>query len=216
MRRWSERGAASVEHAGLILLVALLFAGLGAGLLGRGPDSETRALATAIAQKIRCAPGLPGPCWRDPLTTAYGRSLGGLVRAFAPVPTTAGGAGGLGLLPVDFRRCRIVSCALPGDRPELTASNRRVTAFVSVQDERAKNGTVRISYWLYRPTAGWERVTRVAGAADVAAHASTPLLETDNPRLVPLETLAGRNHVRFAPGEEPPWRWRVESVFETP
>jgi hypothetical protein len=30
---------------------------------------------------------------------------------------------------------------------------------------------------------------------------------------VPLETLAGRNHVDFPPGEEPPWRWRVESVY---
>jgi hypothetical protein len=41
----------------------------------------------------------------------------------------------------------------------------------------------------------------------------TPLLDTDHPRLVPLETLAGRNHVDFPPGEEPPWRWRVESVY---
>jgi hypothetical protein len=40
----------------------------------------------------------------------------------------------------------------------------------------------------------------------------TPLLESANPRLVPLETLAGKNHVRFAPGEEPPWRWQVETL----
>ena len=46
----------------------------------------------------------------------------------------------------------------------------------------------------------------------VAASASTPLLETANPRLVPLETLPGRNHYDFPALEEPPWRWRVESV----
>jgi hypothetical protein len=38
----------------------------------------------------------------------------------------------------------------------------------------------------------------------------TPLLDSANPRLVPLETLAGRNHVVFPPPEEPPWRWEVE------
>jgi hypothetical protein len=88
-----------------------------------------------------------------------------------------------------------------------------VTAFLSIDDRRRAGGTVRLDYWLYRPTLGWERITRTASAADVAAHATTPLLDSGNPRLVPLETLAGRNHVRFPPGEEPPWRWRVESVY---
>jgi hypothetical protein len=49
--------------------------------------------------------------------------------------------------------------------------------------------------------------------ADVAAASSTPLLETQDPALTPLETLAGRNHYEFGPGEEPPWRWRIESVY---
>ena len=152
----------------------------------------------------------PGPCWQDPLTEAYGRPLAGLVRALAPEPERAGA---LGLLPVDFRRCRQASCAMPGDRPELTASNRRVTAFAAVEDARRSDGTVTIDYWLYRPTLGWERIRRMATAADVAAHRATPLLETANPRLVPLETLAGRNHVDFPAAEEPPWRWQVESVW---
>ena len=50
-------------------------------------------------------------------------------------------------------------------------------------------------------------------AADVAALASTPLLEAQDPKLVPLETLAGRNHFDFRAGEEPPWRWRVRSAY---
>jgi hypothetical protein len=176
-------------------------------VLSRGGQAESRELARAVAQKIRCAAHGPGPCWQDPLTEAYGRPLAGLARAFAPEPS---GAGALGLLPVDFRRCRQASCAAPGQRPELTASNRRVTAFVSVEDERRSNGRVTVDYWLYRPTLGWERVRRTASAADVATHAMTPLLEAANPRLVPLETLAGRNHVVFPAAEEPPWRWEVD------
>jgi hypothetical protein len=203
-----QRGSATVEHAGLALLIALLVSAGVAALAASPPGPEARELGTAIARKLRCAPRLPGPCWRDPLTEAYGRSLGGLARALAPMPATISG-----LLPVDFRYCRTVSCALPGDRAGLTASNRRVTAFLAIDDRRRTDGTVRLDYWLYRPTLGWERVARTAGSADVAEHAMTPLLESDVPRLVPLETLAGRNHVAFPPGEEPPWRWRVESVY---
>lgn len=209
----SQIGSASVEHAGLALLIALLLAGAIAMIAARPPEREARELGAAIARKLRCAPKASAPCWRDPLTEAYGRPLGGLVRALAPVPATQAAAGGAGLLPVDFRYCRSASCALPGERAELTASNRRVTAFVAIADERRSLGMVRIDYWLYRPTLGWERERRLASAADVEAHAGTPLLESDNPRLVPLETLAGRNHMRFSPGEEPPWRWQVESVF---
>jgi hypothetical protein len=202
----NERGAASVEQAGLVLLIAILCSAVAAAVLSRGGQEEQRELARAVAQKIRCAANGPGPCWQDPLTEAYGRPLAGLVRAFAPSPQ---GAGTLGLLPVDFRRCRQPSCATPGDSPELTASNRRVTAFVSVQDRRRSDGTVAIDYWLYRPTLGWERVRRIGTSADVAEHAATPLLDSANPRLVSLETLAGRNHVDFPATEEPPWRWRI-------
>jgi hypothetical protein len=70
-----------------------------------------------------------------------------------------------------------------------------------------------VTYWLYRPAIGWARVVRIADSAQVTAMASTPLLESANPRLVPLETLAGRNHYDFPAPEEPPWRWRVGSVY---
>ncbi|HEY8466923.1 MAG TPA: hypothetical protein VIL04_08975 [Solirubrobacterales bacterium] len=212
IRRSSERGAATVEHAGLALLVALLVAAGVAALAADPPERAARELATAIARKLRCGPSLPGPCWRDPLTSAYGRPLAGLVRALAPVPEALPGPGGRPLLPVSFPHCRTPACAVPGERPELTASRRRVTVYVAVRDRRRAGGGVTVDYWEYRPTLGW-RLRRVrASSADVLAHARTPLLETAHPRLVPLETLAGRNHVRFAPREEPPWRWRVESA----
>jgi hypothetical protein len=206
-------GAASVEHVGLVLLIAvILIAGVAA--LAAGPSDEGgRELGSALARKLRCAPRFPGPCWRDPLTEAYGRPLGGLVRALAPQPGGVTGPGGQPLLPVDFRYCRQPSCAIPSGRAGLTTSNRRVTAFTSVVDRRRAGGGVTVTYWLYRPAIGWERVVRHATEADVEADASTPLLETQNPRLVPLETLPGRNHYDFPPGEEPPWRWRVPSVY---
>jgi hypothetical protein len=88
-----------------------------------------------------------------------------------------------------------------------------VTEFVSVDDRRRSLGTVRISYWLYRPTLGWEEVVRLASSAEVDRLAPTPLLQSAVPALVALETLDGRDQFEFAPGEQPPWRWRVESVY---
>ena len=202
-----------MEQAGLVVLVAaLLLAGIAAFAAGP-PLEEGRELGSALARKLRCAPRLPGPCWRDPLTSAYGRPLAGLVRALAPAPAARPGPAGAPLVPVDFRYCRRASCAGGGDGTHLTASGRRTTAFTSVRDERRAGGGVAVAYWLYRPTLGWERVVRRASAADVRALASTPLLETADPRLVPLETLDDRNQYDFAPGEEPPWRWRIESVY---
>jgi hypothetical protein len=213
VRPLDQEGAASVEHAGLVLLVALLLiAGLAA--LGAGPSGEGgRELGSALARKLRCAPRLPGPCWRDPLTEAYGRPLGGLVRALAPQSHAIAPAGPAGLVPVDFRYCRRASCAVPSGHVGLTTSNRRITAFTSVVDHRRSGGGVEVTYWLYRPTLGWRRVVRRASATDVSTYASTPLLETQNPRLVPLETLPGRNHYDFPPAEEPPWRWQVSSTY---
>jgi hypothetical protein len=203
----SERGAATVEHAGLSLLIALLaIAGIAA--LAARPSDDGRELGFALARKLRCAAVGPGPCWRDPLTEAYGRSLAGAVRAVAPAPEARNG-----LLPVDFRYCRSASCASPGPSPGLTASNRRVTAFTAVDDRRHSTGQLTITYWLYRPTLGWEREGVRIDAAALERLAPTELLDTAVPVIVPLETLDGRNQYDFAPGEEPPWRWQVESVY---
>jgi Flp pilus assembly pilin Flp len=206
--RWRDQsGAATAEHVGITILVALLaIAGIAA--VGAGADRSGRELGTTLARKIRCAAVGPGPCWRDPLTEAYGRPVAGAVRAMAPAPVTLAG-----LLPVDFRRCRIASCAAPGPRSGLTASNRRVTDFVAVDDARQAGGAVAITYWLYRPTLGWERIVRTATSAEVERLAGTPLLEDDVPALVALETLDGRNQYEFTAGEEPPWRWEVDSVY---
>jgi hypothetical protein len=208
----SQSGAATVEHAGHSLRLALLLGGATAASAA-GPQQAGRELGSTLGRKLRCAAVGPGPCWQDPLTVAYGRPLAGAVRALAPDPVARRGASGTPLLPVDFRRCRSESCAMPGETPGLTASNRRVTAFVAVRDRRPAGGPVEISYWLYRPGLAWEEAVRAASAADVARLASTPLLEEAVPVLVALETLDGRNQYEFDPVEEPPWRWRVDPAI---
>jgi hypothetical protein len=213
MRARMESGAASVEHVGLVLLIALLLIGGISALAAAPPTEEARRLGSSLDRKIRCPARLPDPCWQDPLTEAYGRPLAGAIRALAPQPEAVAGPSGFPLLPVDFRYCRSESCAEPGDRVGLTHSNRRVTAFTSVVDHRPSGGDAELSYWLYRPRLGWNRVIRRASAADVARLAATPLLDSANPLLVPLETLYGRNHYDFPASEEPPWRWVVPSVY---
>jgi hypothetical protein len=46
----------------------------------------------------------------------------------------------------------------------------------------------------------------------VAAASSLRLDLEDDPALIPLETLPGRDHYGFPAAEELPWRWRVRSV----
>ena len=208
-----ERGAATVEHAALALLLGLALAAAIAAVAS-GPAEGGRDLGSTLAHKLRCAARGPGPCWRDPLTESYGRDVAGLVRALAPPPLERPAAGGRALLPVDFRRCRRASCALPGERaPRLTASNRRTTVFTAIDDRRRASGELTVSYWLYRPTLGWERIDRAATRDDLARLARTPLLDDAVPVIVPLETLAGRNHYQFPRREQPPWRWRVTGRY---
>jgi Flp pilus assembly pilin Flp len=207
-----ERGSATVEQAGLAALVALLLiAGIAAVAAGGRVDAG-RQLAGAIARKIGCAPRLPDGCRHHPLVPAYGWPLARLARALAPAPVALPGPSGLPLAPVDFRRCRRESCAVAAG-PHLTASGRRTTAFTEVIDRRAEAGWVEIVYWLYRPTLGWQRIVRRATAADVATAAGTEVRAEDDPALVPLETLPGRNHYEFPPGEQPPWQWRVAGRY---
>jgi hypothetical protein len=207
-----ERGSATVEQAALAALIALLLiAGIAAVAAGGEVDAG-RNLAGAIAKKIGCAPRLPDGCRHHPLVPAYGWPLARLTRALAPAPVALPGPSGLPLAPVDFRRCRRESCAVVAG-PHLTASGRRTTAFTELVDRRSSEGWVEIVYWLYRPTLGWQRLARRATAAEVEAAAGTEVLAKDDPALIPLETVPGRNHYEFPPGERPPWQWRVAGRY---
>jgi Flp pilus assembly pilin Flp len=210
--RQGERGSASVEQAGLAALIALLLLAGIAAIAAGGKVDASRSLAGAIARKLSCAPRVPDACRHHPLVPAYGWPLARLARAMAPLPQAEPGPTGLPLVPVDFRHCRRESCAVAAG-PHLTASRRRTTAFTQLLDRRGSEGWVELTYWLYRPGLGWERVARRASQAQIDAAASVPVLLRDDPALVPLETLPGRNHYSFPASERPPWQWQVDAAY---
>jgi hypothetical protein len=203
-----ERGSASVEQAGLAALVALLLLVAIAAVAAGGEIDAGRSLAGTIGKRIACGPRLPDDCHHHPLVPAYGWPLARAARALAPAPVALPGPSGLPLAPVDFRRCRRESCAVAAG-PHLTAARRRTTAFTEIVDRRRSLGWVELVYWLYRPTLGWERLVRRATPAQIEAAGEVQVLLGDDPALVPLETLPGRNHYEFPAGERPPWQWRV-------
>ncbi len=207
----SERGTASVEQAGLAALIALLMLAAIAALEANGEIDPRDSLGGTIARRIACAPRLPDACRHHPLVPAYGWPLARLARALAPAPAARRGPSGLPLMPVDFRRCRRESCAVAAGL-HVTTSGRRTTAFTQL-DDRRRLDWVELTYWLYRPGLGWERIVRRATQAQVEAASNVHVLLQDDPALVPLETLPGRDQYDFPPGEEPPWRWRVESRY---
>jgi hypothetical protein len=207
-----EKGSASVEQAGLTALVALLLiTAIAALAAGEGIDPD-RSLGGKIARRIACGPRQPGACRHHPLVSAYGWPLARLARALAPAPIAVAGPAGLPLVPVDFRRCRRQSCAIAAG-PHLTASGRRTTAFTTVDDRRRSMGWVELTYWLYRPGLGWERIVRRADQAQVEAASDVRVLLGDDPALAPLETLPGRDHYEFPADEQPPWQWQVSARY---
>jgi hypothetical protein len=205
-----SRGAATIEYIALAGMIGILIVAAIAALIASPPTQGERELGEMLARRIACTPRYPVPCGRNPLALAYGFPLGKLVRLLAPAPAAKGGE-----LPVDFRYCRQASCAAPGSDGGLTASRRRVTEFTAVEDLRRSGGPVRITYWLYRPALGWERIVRDAGAAGIESASGLRLSLDDDPFLVPLETLAGKDHYDFPAGDDPPWRWKIPSRLAT-
>ena len=193
-----------MEYLSLAGVIGLLFLVAVAGLVASPPTRGERELGEMLARRIACPPRYPVPCGRNPLALAYGFPVGKLARYLAPAPIAVAGE-----LPVDFRYCRRASCSGTGPDRGLTASGRRVTEFVSVEDTRSAGGPVRVTYWLYRPGRRWERVDRAVGAAEIAAASTLRLNLDDDPALVPLETLPGRDHFAFPPVERPPWQWSL-------
>lgn len=207
-----ERGSASVEQAATVGLIALLLIAAVSAVAAGGEVDAGRGLAGALGRRLACAPRLPDSCRHHPLVPAYGWPLARLARALAPPPEARRAPSGLLLAPVDFRRCRTESCAVAAG-PHLTASRRRTTVFTELRDRRRSEGFVEIVYWEYRPTLGWSRSVRRATQSQVEAAAGIEVRAEDDPALVPLETLPGRNHYRFPAAEAPPWQWRLAGRY---
>lgn len=206
------RGSATVEQIGIILMLAMLLAVLGAAYLAGAGDRPGHGLGTRIANRIACGPREPGVCRQHPTVSAYGWDLARAVRWLAPDPTSVTRPGGVLLGPVDFRYCQRPGCAVPAGDDRLTTSNRRLTLFTEVRRLKASEGWT-IKYWFYRPSIGWELVERKTGPEEIQAASGTRVLLQDSPRLVPLEILPGRNHYDLPAGDEPPWRWKVRPVY---
>jgi hypothetical protein len=140
-----ERGQATVEWMGLVLLVA---ASLGA-LSRIGPQVDGRSFGGFLAHRFLCA--VRGRCndGNAALARAYGKRDGELVRRYAPSIVYEPGEPSL---PVDFRRCRSRRCAdAPADRDldaHRTNAGQRATVFVRVvrRDRRRY-----LQYWFYYP-----------------------------------------------------------------
>ena len=186
----SERGSASVEQAGLAALIALLLVAAIAAVAADGEIDGGQDFARVLGRRITCAPRLPDACHHHPLVPAYGWPLARLARALAPAPTSRIGPAGLPLIPVDFRHCRSESCAAPA------SPGGRPTAFTSIRDERRALGWVELTYWMYRPSIGWERVVRRATAADIEAAAGISVLLEGRPDARPTRDHVGPRSVR--------------------
>lgn len=160
--RANQRGQATPEWLGLVLLVSLAFAAaLAAGLPVPGGD-----LARALASRLVCAAGFAESCGGDqaPLTAAYGPELAALVTEHAPGLDYEDG---MRAVPVDFRSCREDACAEGPESGPVRESlaGEPVTAFVHVIDCRDgdaaardgydctgdRAGRIYLQYWLYYP-----------------------------------------------------------------
>src|SRR4051812_29742472 len=173
----AERGQASVEWIGLLLLVSIALA----GALSFIPAVDGRPLGAAIARALVCA--VKGDCHADgeALRHAYGDRDAALVRANAPNIVYEPGTL---TLPVDYRHCRSHRCSdAPDDRDldvhRSARGSHQATAFTHVVH---RGGRTYIQYWLYYPDSP-STFIHSRGASELAkAH---PIL-----RAIPLGPLA--------------------------
>lgn len=175
----AERGQASAEWLGLVLLVTLLVAG---ALSGLGVLPLGVSLARSIGGRLVCAIELADSCDRDPeLAAAYGAEIAQELRDHAPMVFYEHG---MHALPVDFRACRTAACAdAPDDGKRwLSAERSTATAFVHAVDCRrnaqaafaaaargedcsgGRAGNLYLQYWFYYPESATLRGVPVIGA----------------------------------------------------
>jgi hypothetical protein len=139
-----ERGQATVEWTGVVLLVALALGAVAAVV----PAVDGRSLGSSIAHAIMCS---AGGCHdgNDSLVDAYGDDDAQLVRRFAPNIVYEPGTY---TLPVDFRRCRSHRCSDAPDDQSLDAgrSSRGVPAAAFTRVVHS-GGSTFLQYWFYYP-----------------------------------------------------------------
>lgn len=160
-----ERGQASLEWVGLVLLVALVFAVAVTAL----PRVDGRSFGGALVHAMVCA--AEGGCDDGDrgLAAAYGERDAALVRSHAPGLVYEPG---VYTLPVDFRSCRSHRCSDAPDQRELDvhrSSRGGLPATMFTRLQRRGRETF-IQYWLYYP----DSTTTVGGAKRAHAWVAGP------------------------------------------
>lgn len=141
-----ERGQATIEWTGLVLLASLALGALAIAV----PLVDGRSFGGFLAHHIVCA--IRGTACDDgdsALARTYGSSDAALLRRFAPDLVYEPGER---QLPVDYRRCRSPACASAPDDPDLdshrTTAGLPATAFTHIV---RRGGRVYLQYWFYYP-----------------------------------------------------------------
>ena len=140
-----ERGQATIEWVGLVLLASLV---LGA-LVTAVPAIDGRSFGGFLSHRIFCA--IRGGCdvGHEAMAHAYGEDGAALLRRYAPDIVYEPGERSL---PVDFRQCRERRCSDAPDDPDLdahrTSTGLPATAFTRVVRRR---GRTYLQYWFYYP-----------------------------------------------------------------
>jgi hypothetical protein len=152
----SERGQATVEWTGLVLLVGLALA----ALVAFGPRIDGRSYGGWLTHALLCA--VRGGCddGDRSLQVVYGAGDAALLRRYAPNIVYEPGTYSL---PVDYRTCRSHLCSdAPDDRSLDVHESKRggLPATVFTHVARA-GGATYLQYWFYYP----DSTTTVANAA---------------------------------------------------
>lgn len=176
----AERGQATVEWVGLLLLAMLVLAAV---LVTVGWRVVRTDLRDAVLANLICAVRLTEDCREEPeLRADYGHEVAALLRANAPALLYEGG---MTAMPVDYRRCRIDQCAAGAGEGTVLRTERgeRAVAFTHVIDCRpggdaagadcsAARGNLYLQYWFYYPgSATGEGSTPLKGVIREASRA---------------------------------------------
>jgi hypothetical protein len=163
-----ERGQATIEWVGLVLLASLLLVGAAAAA---GPEVDGRSFGGFLTHRFVCA--VRGGCddGDAALAKQYGPSDAELLRRHAPDIVYEPGEREL---PVDYRQCRDVECAEAPDDRDLDAHRAgrhgRATVFTRVI---RRNGQTYLQYWFYYPDSntsmlGADKLWNIWGAGRAA------------------------------------------------
>jgi hypothetical protein len=142
----SERGQATIEWTGVVLLVALALSAAAAFI----PAIDGRSYGGWLAHTLICA--VRGDCGSgdDVLRAAYSQADAALVRRYAPNIVYEPGTH---TLPIDFRRCRSHRCSdAPDDQSlEVSRSTRGGTPAAAFTHVVRRGGETFVQYWFYYP-----------------------------------------------------------------